>query len=60
MYKQFFANMESTALPLFAFGLFFAAFALMLLRTFVYKRKSDFDPLAALPLNDEASKEVKS
>lgn len=59
MYKQFFANMESPALPLFAFGLFFFAFVLMLARTFFYKRKGDFDPLASMPLNDE-TREVKS
>jgi hypothetical protein len=59
MYKQFFANMESTALPLFAFAIFSGAFLLMLARTFLFKRKSDFDPLAALPLCDE-SKETKS
>lgn len=58
MYKQFFANMDST-LPLFAFAIFFTAFVLMLARTFLFKRKGDFDPLAALPLNDE-SKEAKS
>ena len=58
MYKQFFADMETT-LPLFAFGIFFGAFVLMLAHTFLFKRKSDFDPLAVLPLSDE-SKEAKS
>jgi hypothetical protein len=58
MYKQFFANMESTTLPLFAFFVFVTAFLLMLARTFLFKRKGDFDPLAALPLRDE-SKEAK-
>ncbi|MDP3235059.1 MAG: CcoQ/FixQ family Cbb3-type cytochrome c oxidase assembly chaperone [Myxococcales bacterium] len=59
MYKQFFANMESTTLPLVAFAIFLGAFLLMLARTFLFKRKGDFDTLAALPLNDE-SKEAKS
>lgn len=59
MYKQFFANMESIALPMFAFGLFFAAFALMLLRTFAWKRKGDFDPMAQLPLVNDETREVK-
>jgi len=59
MYKQFFANMESTTLPLFALTVFFAAFLLMLARTYLFKRKGDFDTLAALPLVDE-SKEAKS
>lgn len=59
MYKQYFSNMESVTLPLFAFGVFFTAFVLMLARTFFYKSKGDFEPLAAMPLNDE-TKEVKS
>jgi hypothetical protein len=59
MYKQFFANMESVALPMFAFGLFFSAFVLMLLRTFAWKRKADFDPMAAMPLVNDEIKEVK-
>lgn len=59
MYKQFFANMESATLPLFAMGVFVTGFLLMLARTFFYKRRSDFDPLAALPLNDQSSTEVK-
>jgi len=52
MYKQFFADMEWTALPLFALGLFLAMFALMLLRTFAWKTKQDFEPMEQLPLSD--------
>ncbi|MEW6433847.1 MAG: CcoQ/FixQ family Cbb3-type cytochrome c oxidase assembly chaperone [Myxococcota bacterium] len=52
MYRQFFANMEWTALPLFALGLFLVMFTLMLLRTFAWKSKSDFSPVAQLPLSD--------
>lgn len=59
MHKQFFANMESPAFPLFALAVFFTAFLLMLARTFLYKRKGDFEPFASMPLNDE-TKEVKS
>lgn len=60
MYKQFFANMDSVTLPLTALAIFFGAFVLMLARTFAYKRKADFDPVAALPLSDDSSKEAKS
>lgn len=64
MYQQFFAGMESTLLPLAAMGFFILAFVLMLLRTFVHKRRSDFDAVAALPLADDepsnSSQEVKS
>ncbi|MCA2979633.1 MAG: CcoQ/FixQ family Cbb3-type cytochrome c oxidase assembly chaperone [Myxococcaceae bacterium] len=59
MYKHFFSNLQSVTLPLFAMGVFVSAFLLMLARTFLFKRTSDFDPLAALPLNDEPSKEAK-
>jgi hypothetical protein len=52
MYKAFFTGMETTA-PIFAMGLFISMFVLMLLRTWGYKKKSDFDPVAALPLADE-------
>lgn len=59
MYKQFYANLDSVTLPLFALGVFVTAFLLMLARTYLYKRKSDFDPMAAMPLTDETSREVK-
>jgi hypothetical protein len=54
MYKAFFAGMETNA-PIYAMGLFIAMFLLMLLRTLVYKKKSDFESVAALPLADERS-----
>jgi cbb3-type cytochrome oxidase subunit 3 len=60
MYKQFFSNMDSVMLPLAALAIFFVAFLMMLARTFAYKRKTDFDPVAALPLRDDSSKEAKS
>lgn len=63
MFKQFFAGMEWTELPLFALGLFIAMFVLMTLRTFVYKTKGDFEPAAQLPLFDGkpvTTPEVKS
>ncbi len=52
MFKAYFANMEWTALPLFALGLFLTMFVLMLLRTFAFKRVTDYDSAAALPLHD--------
>jgi len=52
MYREFFANLESATLPLVAMGFFVLAFVLILLRTFVYKSKDDYDDVAALPLED--------
>jgi hypothetical protein len=52
VYRQFFAALDSPALPLAAMGFFLVAFVLMLARTFLWKRKSDYDPIAALPLDD--------
>ncbi len=56
MYKQFFAGMSFTALPLFAMALFLVFFALVVLRTFALRRKTDFDAVAALPLQDHEEK----
>jgi hypothetical protein len=50
MYRQFFANLDSAALPLLAMFLFMAAFALVLMRLFVRGRRRDFDSVAGLPL----------
>lgn len=58
MYKQFFAGMEFTALPLFALGLFLVFFVMVGVRVFVLRARADFDAVAALPLNDQP--EVKS
>ena len=52
MYKQFFAGMEWTALPLFGLGLFMTLFALVVLRTFAFKTSRDFQPHSELPLSD--------
>ena len=63
MFKEFFAGMESTALPIFGLGLFVAMFVLVVLRTFAFKTKGDFTPQSELPLSDGkeiASSEVKS
>lgn len=53
MYKQFFAGMEFTALPLFALALFMVFFVAVTVRVFALQRKTDFDAVAALPLNDQ-------
>ncbi len=63
MFKQFFAGNEFTALPIFALWLFMGIFVLMGLRTFVFKKRGDFDLQAQLPLSDGtaiSSREVKS
>ncbi|HSM15046.1 MAG TPA: hypothetical protein VLA66_13345 [Thermoanaerobaculia bacterium] len=52
MYQEFFSNLESATLPLVAMGFFVFAFVLVLLRTFLHKRKSDYEEIAALPLED--------
>jgi hypothetical protein len=52
IYREFYAALDSPALPLFAMGLFVLLFVFMLLRTFAMRRKSDYDPIAALPLED--------
>jgi hypothetical protein len=59
IYREFYAALDSPALPLFAMGLFVLLFLAMLLRTFAARRKSDYDPIAALPLQDrETSPEL--
>lgn len=63
MFKQFFAGMEWIELPLFGLGLFIAMFVLVVLRTFAFKTKGDFEPHSQLPLSDGkeiASREVTS
>ncbi len=56
MYKQFFAGMTFTALPLFAMALFLIFFALVAVRTFALRSKRDFDAVASLPLQDAEEK----
>ncbi len=53
MYKSFFANMEFTALPIFALLLFVGMFVLMLARTWAYRKPSDYSAIAAAPLADD-------
>lgn len=52
MYKQYFAGFEFVGLPLFALGLFLFMFVLVVLRTFAFKTRRDFEPQSELPLSD--------
>jgi len=52
MYREFFSGMTSTTLPMVAMAFFFVAFVLVLVRLFVLRRRRDYDPIAALPLDD--------
>jgi cbb3-type cytochrome oxidase subunit 3 len=52
MFRAYFSSLEFTVLPLFGLGLFLLMFVLILLRTFAFKRKSEYDLVAALPLDD--------
>jgi cytochrome c oxidase cbb3-type subunit 4 len=54
MYKQFFAALDSTALPLAAMAFFVLAFVVVVVRTFSLKRTNDYDAVAQLPLDDSA------
>jgi len=55
MYQSFYAGMAWRVLPLAALVLFFTLFALMMVRTWLFKRDRDFDETAALPLADDVS-----
>ncbi|PZR06301.1 MAG: CcoQ/FixQ family Cbb3-type cytochrome c oxidase assembly chaperone [Archangium gephyra] len=57
MYKQFFAGMTHTALPLFALALFLLFFAAVFVRTFALRKARDFDAAAAMPLDDSEEKQ---
>jgi len=51
MYKQFFAGMQLTALPLFAMLIFLALFTGVVAWVLFARRGQDFDGLARLPLS---------
>lgn len=53
MYKPFFASSQWTELAIFGLVLFLSVFTLVLVRTWVFKKKNDYDAVAALPLADE-------
>lgn len=53
MYKPFFASSNWTELAIFGLVFFIGVFALVLLRTWVFKTKTDYDAVAATPLAEE-------
>ena len=57
MYREFFSGMTSTTLPLVTMAFFFVAFALVLVRLFLLRKRRDYDPVAALPLDDGSTTE---
>jgi cytochrome c oxidase cbb3-type subunit 4 len=52
MYRQFFAGMQLTALPLFSMLFFLAIFAGVVAWVLFARRSQDFDGLARLPLSE--------
>ncbi len=58
MFQAHFAGMEWTGLPLFALFVFLTAFVLMLVRTYAWKARRDWDAVAALPLEDETTEQA--
>lgn len=52
MYKAFYAGNTFTALPLFALALFLGIFLAVVFWVLAFKRASDFDAVAALPLDE--------
>jgi len=53
MYRDFYSALPSTLLPIVVMTFFLVVFAVVLLRTFVLRRRRDYDRLAALPLADD-------
>lgn len=52
MYREFYAALPSTLLPIVVMAFFLAAFVVVVVRTFVLKRRRDYESVAALPLAD--------
>lgn len=55
IYKEFYAGMDWSVLPIVGLLFFLVAFGLVVLRTYAYKSRADFDSVAALPLADGSS-----
>lgn len=53
MLKPLVASSNYTELAIFGLVLFISVFVLVVLRTWVFKSKRDFDAVAAMPLADE-------
>jgi cbb3-type cytochrome oxidase subunit 3 len=60
MYREFYAALPSTLLPIVVMAFFLVAFVVVVLRTFVLKRRRDYDGVAALPLADDPHPESVS
>lgn len=60
MYREFYSALPSTVLPIAVMAFFLAAFVIVVLRTFVLKRRRDYDRVAALPLADDPLAEPPS
>lgn len=53
MYRQFFQGLGTFELPLFALGLFFTFFLVVVVRLFALRRSNDFEAVSRLPLETE-------
>lgn len=53
MYKQFYAGMSLTELPLFALVLFILVFLAVCAWVYGVRRRQDFDSLANMPLAEQ-------
>ena len=60
MYRQFYAGMELTHLPLFTLVLFTAIFFATVLRLFARRRAADFEAIAALPLEGATAQPLRN
>jgi cytochrome c oxidase cbb3-type subunit IV len=55
MYRQFYAGMDLTDLPLFALLFFLAVFLGVVAWLFVARRSRDFEALSRLPLSEPSA-----
>jgi cbb3-type cytochrome oxidase subunit 3 len=53
MYREFYAALPSTLLPIVVMAFFLVLFVVVVLRTFALKGRRDYDRVAALPLADD-------
>lgn len=53
MYRSFYAGMSLTDLPLFALMLFVTVFLAVIVRTWVFRKREEFDALARLPFDEQ-------
>ena len=53
MYKAFYEQMTFAWLPQATMLFFLGVFLIALARLFVFRRRKDFDQIAALPLSDD-------